>query len=107
LSCQSRSFPIGLNDPNGGERPWIILLASTYHCESSAICVVTQSGTVAREAKIACEPEALIAFLRAMDVSITGIGLESGPLSQWLHRHLCAAGLEAVLVETRQVKGAL
>lgn len=40
-------------------------------------------------------------------MSITGIGLKAGPLSQWLHRHLCAEGLEAVLMETRQVKGAL
>lgn len=75
--------------------------------ESCAVCVVNQSGAVAREAKVACEPEALITFLRDLNVSITGIGLEAGPLSQWLHRHLCAAGLEAVLMETRQVKGAL
>lgn len=75
--------------------------------ESCAVCVVNQSGSVVREAKVACEPEALITFMRELNVSITGIGLEAGPLSQWLHRHFCAAGLEAVLMETRQVKGAL
>jgi transposase len=35
------------------------------------------------------------------------IGLEAGPLSQWLHRHLTEDGFEVVLMETRQVKGAL
>jgi len=39
--------------------------------------------------------------------SIAAIGLEAGPLSQWLHRGLTEASLEAVLMETRQVKGAL
>jgi hypothetical protein len=24
------TIPVGLNDPNGGKRPWIILSASTY-----------------------------------------------------------------------------
>ena len=35
------------------------------------------------------------------------IGLEAGPLSQWLHLGLTEAGLDAVLMEIRQVKGAL
>ncbi|MFV0385287.1 IS110 family transposase [Paracoccus sp. (in: a-proteobacteria)] len=74
---------------------------------SCAVCVVTQAGAVMREAKVACEPEALIGFLREMDINISGIGLEAGPLSQWLHRHLREAGFEAALMETRQVKGAL
>lgn len=75
--------------------------------DSCAVCVVAQSGAVVREAKVACEPEALIAFLREETSNIVGVGLEAGPLSQWLHRHLCEAGLPAVLMETRQVKGAL
>ena len=75
--------------------------------ESCAVCVVAQSGAVVKEAKVACEPEALIEFLREETSDIVGVGLEAGPLSQWLHRHLCEAGLPAVLMETRQVKGAL
>src|SRR5687768_3585506 len=35
------------------------------------------------------------------------IGLEAGPLSQWLHAGLSEAGLETVLLETRHVKAAL
>ena len=37
----------------------------------------------------------------------TRIGLEAGPLSQWLHAGLTKAGFETVLLETRQVKAAL
>ena len=35
------------------------------------------------------------------------IGMVAGPLSQWLHAGLTEAGLETVLLETRQVKAAL
>jgi transposase len=38
---------------------------------------------------------------------VARIGLEAGPLSQWLHAGLTAAGFEAVLLETRHVKAAL
>ena len=75
--------------------------------ESCAVCVVSPSGAVVREAKVDCEPEALITLLRELNLNIACVGLEAGPLSQWLHRHLREAGLETVLMETRQVKGAL
>ena len=38
---------------------------------------------------------------------VTRIGLEAGPLSQWLYAGLSRAGCEVVLLETRQVKAAL
>ena len=38
---------------------------------------------------------------------VARVGLEAGPLSQWLHAGLREAGFEAVLLETRQVKAAL
>lgn len=75
--------------------------------ESCAVCVMNPSGVVMREAKVVCEPEALITFLRELDLDIACGGLEAGPLSQWLVRHLREAEFEAVLMETRQVKGAL
>ena len=49
----------------------------------------------------------MIAFLRDLNLDIACVGLEAGPLSKWLVRHLREAGFEAVLMETRQVKGAL
>ena len=75
--------------------------------ERSSVCVVDATGKVVREAKVASEPEALVGFCRELGLLIARIGLEAGPLSQWLHAGLTNAGYEAVLLETRQVKAAL
>ena len=75
--------------------------------ELTSVCLVDGQGQVVREAKVASEPEALIGFLREQDLEIARVGLEAGPLSQWLHAGLIAAGFETVLLETRHVKAAL
>lgn len=75
--------------------------------ELTSVCVVDASGQVVREAKVPSEPEALVRFLTAFEHPITRVALEAGPLSQWLHAGLVAAGFEAVLLETRHVKAAL
>ena len=75
--------------------------------EKTAICVVSEHGKIEREAQAASEPEALTRWMGDLDGTIAAIGLEAGPLSQWLHRGLTEAGLDVVLMETRQVKGAL
>jgi transposase len=75
--------------------------------ERSSVCVVDGTGRIVREAKVASEPEALVRFLRELGLPLTRVGLEAGPLSQWLHAGLTGAGLAAVLLETRQVKAAL
>jgi transposase len=75
--------------------------------ERSSVCVVDATGRIVREAKVASEPEALVGFFGQLGLPLTRIGLEAGPLSQWLHAGLTGAGLEAVLLETRQVKAAL
>lgn len=73
----------------------------------TAICVISEHGKIQREAEVASEPEALARWIGEQNGTIAAIGLEAGPLSQWLHRGLSEAGLETVLMETRQVKGAL
>src|SRR3954468_6113191 len=75
--------------------------------ERSSVCVVDGTGRIVREAKVPSEPEALVDFFRRLGLPLTRVGLEAGPLSQWLHAGLTAAGFEAVLLETRHVKGAL
>jgi transposase len=60
--------------------------------ERSSVCVVDASGRIIREAKVPSEPEALIGFFAGLGVAVTRIGLEAGPLSQWLHAGLTAAG---------------
>src|SRR6187455_1768628 len=75
--------------------------------ERSSVCVVDETGRIVREAKVASEPETLVGFFAGLGVAVTRIGLEAGPLSQWLHAGLTGAGFEAVLLETRHVKAAL
>jgi transposase len=75
--------------------------------EQSSVCVVGATGRVIREAKVASEPGALVGFFRDSGLAATRIGLEAGPLSQWLYAGLVAAGLPAILIETRHVRAAL
>jgi len=57
-----------------------------------------------KEAKVASEPEAFVCFFKELGVPVNQIGLEAGPLSQWLHAGLTQAGFQTVLLETRHVK---
>lgn len=75
--------------------------------EKTAICVINAHGKIVREAQAASEPEALARWIGDLDGTIAVIGLEAGPLSQWPHGGMTEAGLSGVLMETRQVKGAL
>jgi len=75
--------------------------------ELSSVCVVDAQGKIVREVKVASEPEVLVAFFASLDFAVKRIGLEAGPLSQWLHAGLKRAGFDAVLLETRHVKAAL
>jgi transposase len=74
--------------------------------ESASICVVDASGRIVREGKVASEPEALIAWFCRLEVTLTRIGLEAGPLSQWLYAGMREAGLSVELLETRHVRDA-
>ena len=74
---------------------------------STAICVVSAQGKVVKETAAPSEPEELVRVLRGLPGRVVGVGLEAGPLSQWLYQHLTEAGFAIVLMETRQVKGAL
>ena len=57
--------------------------------ECSSVCVVDASGKIVREGKVASEPAALLAWFGSLGFAVTRVGLEAGPLSQWLLRR-CA-----------------
>ena len=75
--------------------------------ECASVCVVDASGKIVREGKVASEPEALIGWLRTVGLRLVRIGLEAGPLSQWLYAGMTQAGLAMELLETRHVRTAL
>jgi transposase len=74
--------------------------------ECSSVCVVDASGKIVREGKVASEPEALIAWFGSLGFDLVRIGLEAGPLSQWLYAAMQQAGLAVELLETRHVRDA-
>jgi transposase len=75
--------------------------------ELTSVCMVDAQGCIVRETKVRSDPEDLVRYFRSLELAITRIALEAGPLSQWIHAGLTAAGFEAVLLETRHVKAAL
>ena len=68
--------------------------------------MVDGAGKIIREQRIASEPEALIAWFRGLGFRLERIGLEAGPMSQWLYAAMQAAGLAVELLETRHVRDA-
>jgi transposase len=75
--------------------------------ELSSVCVVDSQGKIVKEAKVTSEPETLVCFFKGLGFPVKRIGLEAGPLSQWLHAGLAQGGFDTVLLETRHVKTAL
>jgi transposase len=61
--------------------------------ECSSVCVVDGDGKIAREGKVASEPGALICWFAGLGFAIERIGLEAGPLSQWLYAATPASSL--------------
>src|SRR5258707_3500293 len=74
--------------------------------KETSVCVVDDTGKVILEQKVPTEPADLIALL-TLGVSYGRIGIEAGPLSQWLVNALTAAELPVICVETRHMKALL
>src|SRR5271155_3165374 len=73
----------------------------------TSVCIVDDTGMIVREVKVASEPEALLAVLANPAYHFKRIGLEAGPLSQWLYSALAEAGLPVICVETRHMRAVL
>jgi transposase len=75
--------------------------------KDTSVCIVDDTGRIAREVKVASEPDALLAVLTNPTYRFKRIGLEAGPLSQWLFSALAEAGLPVICVETRHMRAVL
>ena len=75
--------------------------------KETSVCIVDDTGKIVREVKVASEPAALQAVLTNLAYRFKRIGLEAGPLSQWLFSALAEAGLPAICVETRHMRAVL
>ena len=75
--------------------------------KETSVCIVDKAGKVIREVKVATKPAEILVVLTEEALAIERIGLEAGPLSQWLYSALAEAGLPVICVETRHMKAAL
>ena len=71
------------------------------------VCIVDVTCRLVREVKVASEPNALLAVLKNPAYHFKWIGLQAGPLSQWLYSAFAEAGLPVVCVETRHMQAVL
>lgn len=74
--------------------------------ERSSVCIVDAAGKICREGEALSDPEALVIWFAGFGSELELIGLEAGPLSQWLHAEMTAKGLSCQLIETRHVRTA-
>jgi transposase len=75
--------------------------------KQTSVCIIDGAGKTIHEVKVATEPQAILAVLLNDAFTIERIGLEAGPLSQWLYSELAETGLPVICVETRHMKAAL
>jgi len=75
--------------------------------KETSICIVDEIGKVCRELKVASHPEDLLRVLQDPAWNLVRVGLEAGPLSQWLFNGLAEAGVPALCIETRHAKAYL
>src|SRR3970040_805629 len=75
--------------------------------KETSVCIVDDTGRIVREGKGGSDPGALRAVLTTPACRFKRIGLEAGPLSQWLFSALAEAGLPVICVETRHMRAVL
>jgi transposase len=75
--------------------------------KETSVCIVDDAGKIVREARVASEPEALLQVLTNTIYRFKRVGLEAGPLSQWLYSVLAEAGLPVICVETQHMRAVL
>jgi transposase len=75
--------------------------------KETSVCIVDDAGKIVREVRVASEPEALLQVLTNTIYRFKRVGLEAGPLSQWLYSVLAEAGFPVICVETRHMRAVL
>src|ERR1700726_4106483 len=75
--------------------------------KETAVCIVDDTGKLMGEQNVPTEPEDIATLLISVGEDYGRVGIEGGPLSQWLVTGLTAAGLPVVCVETRHMMALL
>ena len=75
--------------------------------EKTTICVINAEGKTVLEASTSSDAEAIAMCLDPYCAELDQVGLEAGPLAEWIARGLGYHGMRVVLMETRHVRAAL
>jgi transposase len=73
----------------------------------AAVCVIDEAGKVLCEQKVPSEPDDIVTLLTSLGMDYGRVGIEAGPLWQWLVNGMAEAGLPVICVETRHMKSLL
>lgn len=71
------------------------------------MCVVDEVGEVICEHKVPTEPDDIAVLLTSVGGDYVRVGIEAGPLSQWLVNGLAEVDMPIICVETRHMKALL
>src|SRR6516165_8162601 len=94
-------------DHRGRSDQMVYFVGLDVSVKATSVCVVDDAGKVILEEKVPTDPADIIAVLTSLGVSFGRIGVEAGPLSQWLVNALTVANLPVICVETRHMKALL
>ena len=75
--------------------------------KETSVCIVDDASKIVREARVTSGPEALLQVVTNTIYRFKRVGLEAGPLSQWLYSVLTEVGLPVICVETRHMRAVL
>src|ERR1700758_4118858 len=103
---KARSAPSGLKHQKE-KRNMDYFAGLDVSVKETSVCIVDDTGKIVQETRVASEPEALLQVLTNTIYRFKRVGLEAGPLSQWLYSALAEACLPVVCVETRHMQAVL
>jgi transposase len=75
--------------------------------DETAVCVVSQDGTILAETKVATCPDAIADWLSTWRDGLERVGMETGPLAVWLWNALVSRNLPIICLDARHASGVL
>lgn len=75
--------------------------------KATQVCVMDAECKIIRETKVETDPERIALYLHDLKTPIGRVGLEAGPMSQWLWAGIAKAGYEVYCLDTRHVNAFL
>lgn len=75
--------------------------------DDTAICLVSQDGSILAETKVPTCPDAIVDWLSEHAEGIERVGMETGPLAVWLWNALTARQVPIVCIDARHANGVL